>query len=268
VSRVQWGLSLSLSDDLSHPQLVAEVAVRAEQAGWDGVFVWDHLWNRTMAPFADPFVALAAIAVATTRVRIGTLVTALPRRRPQLVAQATTALDQLSGGRMTLGVGLGVDSYGEYSVFGEAAADDRQRGVALDAGIELLVPMLAGEPVPRAGGRVTTAAGVQRPRVPIWVAGRAGLRAGPQRVSRHGLEGLALVGVEAWTADHVGAALQAGALTRGAVDVVLVGGSHPDPHALASAGATWCVPEVLPGATAADALAAATSPPNPAGEAR
>ena len=143
--------------------------------------MWDHLWNRTLAPFADPFVTLAAIAAATDRVLIGTLVVALPRRRTQLVAQATTSLDRLSAGRMVLGLGLGVDSYGEYSAFGEPATDDRDRGAALDAGIEQLVPMLAGDAVPGAGDRVTTQPGVQSPRVPIWVAGRAGLGAGPRR---------------------------------------------------------------------------------------
>ena len=81
------------------------MALAAEQAGWDGVFVWDHLWNRTSVPFADPFVTLAAIAMATERVVIGTMVTALPRRRPQLVAQSTTSVDRLSSGRMVLGLG-------------------------------------------------------------------------------------------------------------------------------------------------------------------
>jgi alkanesulfonate monooxygenase SsuD/methylene tetrahydromethanopterin reductase-like flavin-dependent oxidoreductase (luciferase family) len=254
-------LSISLSDELADPGLLAEVAVAAERAGWDGVFVWDHLWNRTLVPFADPFVTLAAIAVATERVMIGTMVCALPRRRPQLVAQSATSLDRLSGGRMVLGLGLGVDSYGEYSAFDEPAADDRARAAALDAGIELLMPMLAGNPVPAAGGRVTTEAGVHTPRVPIWIAGRAGLGAGPRRVARHGLEGLALVGVDAWAPEHVTAALRAGELTAGTVDVVLVGGSHPDPRALAAAGATWCVPEVLPGATSADAVAVAAKSP-------
>jgi alkanesulfonate monooxygenase SsuD/methylene tetrahydromethanopterin reductase-like flavin-dependent oxidoreductase (luciferase family) len=259
---VRWGLSISLSGELADPSVLAMVAAIGERAGWDGIFVWDHLWNRTAAPFADPFVTLAAIAVATQRVAIGTMVTALPRRRPQLVAQATTSLDRLSRGRMVLGLGLGVDSYGEYSAFGEPAADDRARGTALDAGIELLMPLLAGGPVPGAGGRVTTTAGVQTPRVPIWIAGRAGLSAGPRRVARYGLEGLALVGADAWAPEHVSAALRAGELTAGAIDVVLVGGSHPDPQALAGAGATWCVPEVLPGATSADALAAAATPPS------
>ena len=258
---VQWGLSVSLSEELAEPALIAEMAVAAEASGWDGFFVWDHLWNWTFAPFADPFVTLAAIAAATERVRIGTLVLALPRRRTQLVAQATTSLDRLSGGRMVLGVGLGVDSYGEYSAFSEPAADDRARGAAVDAAIESLLPMLAGEAVPSAGGRVTTAAGVQVPRVPIWVAGRAGLSAGPKRVVRHGVEGLALVGVENWTPQHVSDALSAGSSTARSVDLVLVGGTHPEPDALAGAGATWCVPEILPGATATEALAAAATPP-------
>jgi alkanesulfonate monooxygenase SsuD/methylene tetrahydromethanopterin reductase-like flavin-dependent oxidoreductase (luciferase family) len=237
------------------------VAVAAERAGWDGIFVWDHLWNRTFAPFADPFVTLAAIAVATDRVQIGTMVVALPRRRPQLVAQAVTSLDHLSQGRMVLGLGLGVDSYGEYSAFGEPAGDDRARAAAVDAGIELLVPMLAGEPVPGAGGRVVNTGGVQRPRVPIWVAGRAGLRAGPRRANRHQLEGLALVDRREWSPRDVSDALGAGALTAGTLDVVLVGGVHPDPDALAAAGATWCMPEVEPGATVADAMAVASSAP-------
>ena len=162
---------------------------------------------------------------------------------------------------MVLGLGLGVDSYGEYSAFGEPATDDRAHGAALDAGIELLMPMLAGAPVPGADGRITTEAGVQLPRVPIWIAGRAGLRAGPRRVGRHGLEGLALVGVDAWAPEHVADALHAGGLTAGTLDLVLVGGSHHDPQALAATGATWCMPEVLPGATSADALAAAAEPP-------
>ncbi len=258
---MRWGLSISLSEELADPGVVAEVATTAEQAGWDGVFVWDHLWNRTLAPFADPFVTLAAIAAATDRVLIGTLVVALPRRRTQLVAQATTSLDRLSAGRMVLGLGLGVDSYGEYSAFGEPATDDRDRGAALDAGIEQLVPMLAGDAVPGAGDRVTTQPGVQSPRVPIWVAGRAGLGAGPRRVRRYGLDGLALVGAEVWTAEHVTAALRAGDLTAGTVDVVLVGGAHPDWQALAASGATWCIPEILPGATASDALTAAANLP-------
>jgi hypothetical protein len=125
----------------------------------------------------------------------------------------------------------------------------------------VLKQMLAGEPVERAGGRVTTSASVQQPRVPIWIAGRAGLTAGSRRVRRHGLEGLALVDADVWTPEHVTTALRAGDLTAGEVEIALVGGIHPDAEALSAAGATWCVPEILPGATAADALAVAERPP-------
>ncbi|HWM22810.1 MAG TPA: LLM class flavin-dependent oxidoreductase, partial [Ilumatobacteraceae bacterium] len=79
---VRSGLSLPLFDELSDPLAVMRLAAEAEAAGWHGVFVWDHLWNRTFVPFADPFVTMAAIAVATDRVRIGPMVVALPRRRP------------------------------------------------------------------------------------------------------------------------------------------------------------------------------------------
>lgn len=258
---MRWGLSSSLSGELADPRVLADLAAAAERAGWDGVFVWDHLWNRTRVPFADPSVTLAAVAVATERIRIGTMVTPLPRRRTQLVAQATNSLDVLSGGRMVLGLGLGVDSYGEFSRFDEPAADDRARARSLDAELPVLAQMLTAGPVERVGGQVTTAAGVQRPRVPIWIAARAGKPAGPRRVRRHDVEGLALVDPERWTPDLVTAALQAGGLTPGAVDVVLAGGSHPDPDALAAAGATWCVVQVEPGATAAGALAVASRSP-------
>jgi hypothetical protein len=218
-------------------------------------------------------VTLAAIAAATERVTIGTMVAAVPRRRPQLVAQATTTLDRLSGGRMVLGVGLGVDSYGEYSAFGEPAADDRARAAALDAALDVLPAMLAGEPVRQVGDRVTTVPGVRQPRVPIWIAGLAGLTAGPRRVVRHRLEGLALVGASAWAPSHVTSSLEGGDFTAGGLDIALVGGTaggldialvggaHPDPDALEAVGATWCVPDLRPGATAADALSLAAVRP-------
>ena len=201
VHLVVWGLA--------DPGLLAQVAVGAERAGWDGVFVWDHLWNRTLVPFADPFVTLAAIAMATERVVIGTMVTALPRRRPQLVAQSTTSVDRLSNGRMVLGLGLGVDSHGEYSVFDEPAADDRARAAALDAGIKVLTQMLAGEPVDRGrtgdhAGQRSAASRSDLDRRP----GRAHCRPTPSPPPR--LEGLALVDADVWRPEHVTTALRAG----------------------------------------------------------
>jgi alkanesulfonate monooxygenase SsuD/methylene tetrahydromethanopterin reductase-like flavin-dependent oxidoreductase (luciferase family) len=258
---MRWGLSLSLSEELADPRVVAEVAVAAEHAGWDGLFVWDHLWNHTLEPFADPWVTLAAVAAATERVRVGPMITPLPRRRVQVLAQQATTLDRLSDGRLVLALGLGVDSYGEFSLFDEPAADDKARAAALDAGIELLVPMLEGGPVPQLGGRRTTAPSAQQPRPPIWIAGTVGYQAGPRRVARHGLDGLALVHGGDWSPETVTTALAAGGLAHGSIDVALVGGRYPDPAALEAAGATWCIPEIGPGATAADALSLATTRP-------
>ncbi len=258
---LRWGLSLSLSEELADPVAVAALAADAEAAGWDGVFVWDHLFNRTRAPFADPWITLAAIATATRRVRLGPLVTPLPRRRWQVVAQHAATLDRLSGGRLILGLGLGHDGHGEFSAFDEPLTDARARAERLDAELPLLLTALTGEPVAAADGRRTTVACVQRPRCPVWVAGSAARKAGPRRAARHGLEGVALTGDGVWQPANVAAALAAADRTPDALDVVLVGGSYPDPGALAAAGAAWLVPEVLTGATLAEARTLAAAPP-------
>jgi alkanesulfonate monooxygenase SsuD/methylene tetrahydromethanopterin reductase-like flavin-dependent oxidoreductase (luciferase family) len=189
------------------------------------------------------------------------MITPLPRRRPQVVAQQATTIDRLSRGRFTLGLGLGVDAYGEFSAFGEPLTDDRARAAALDRGIELLVPALAGTTPPGADERWTIHPGVQQPRLPIWVAGRLGKRAGPRRALRHCLEGLALVDAERWSAADVRVTLMDAGIEPGSMDVVLVGGSHPDPAALEAAGATWAMPEILPDDSVDAARAIARSGP-------
>lgn len=101
------GLWSRLFDDLADPAAVARLAGEAEEAGWDGVFVWDHLRRRApVRQVADPWITLAAIAAATERVRLGPMVTPLPRRRAATAARETATLDLLSGGCLTLGVGL------------------------------------------------------------------------------------------------------------------------------------------------------------------
>lgn len=115
------GLFLPLFDELANPALVADLAAEAEEAGWHGVFVWDHVrWREPVVDVADPWITLTAIATATERVRIGPMVTPLARRRPVKVARETATLDRLSAGRLTLGVGLGNDHAGrELSITGE-----------------------------------------------------------------------------------------------------------------------------------------------------
>ena len=92
----------------------------AEAAGWDAFFLWDHVlaWNGNVV--ADPWTLLAAIAVSTERIRLGTMVTPLPRRRPWQVVRQIVTLDHLSGGRATLGVGLGFPPREEFEIFGES----------------------------------------------------------------------------------------------------------------------------------------------------
>jgi alkanesulfonate monooxygenase SsuD/methylene tetrahydromethanopterin reductase-like flavin-dependent oxidoreductase (luciferase family) len=100
-------------DELADPALVARLAADAEEAGWYGVLVWDHVrWRPPVRQVADPWITLAAIATATERPRLGPMVTPLARRRPAKVARETATLDRLSGGRLILGVGLGSDRFG------------------------------------------------------------------------------------------------------------------------------------------------------------
>ena len=106
---VQSGLWLPLFGELSDPRAVTGVAAEAEEAGWHGVFVWDHLYWREPVRVGDPWIALAAIATATEEVRLGPMVTPLPRRRPATVARESVTLDRLSRGRLTLGVDIGSD---------------------------------------------------------------------------------------------------------------------------------------------------------------
>ena len=97
------GIFLAPFDELAEPGLVAELAASAEARGWDGFFVWDHVaYREPVRALADPWVTLAAVATATERVRIGALVTPLPRRRPHQLARETVTLDRLSGGRLVL----------------------------------------------------------------------------------------------------------------------------------------------------------------------
>ncbi len=159
------------------PAELVAIAVDAEEAGWDGVFLWDHV--RGMAapvPVLDPWVGLAAIAQATTRIRLGPMVTPVSRRRPTKLARETVTLDHLSGGRLVLGVGLGAPPDVDFADVGEVA-DDRLRAEMLDEGLDLIAALWSGEAVVHHGRhyRVDGASflpkPVQTPRIPVWVAG-------------------------------------------------------------------------------------------------
>ena len=177
--------------DFADPRLLADLARRAEEAGWDRLFVWDHVTHSKARrrQIADPWVLLTAAALATERIRLGTMITPVPRRRVSKLAREVTTLDRLTGGRMVLGVGLGAPVADEYGTFGEAT-DLRQLAAHLDEGLEALNLLWSGEPVTFRGEHVVVddvaflPTPVQRPRVPIWVAGIWPAKAPMRRAAR------------------------------------------------------------------------------------
>ncbi|MGH3297645.1 MAG: LLM class flavin-dependent oxidoreductase, partial [Trebonia sp.] len=217
--------------ELADPRVLAELAVAAEESGWDGFFVWDHIVHRSPArAIADPWVALAAVACATSRLRIGPMVTPLSRRRVQKLARETVTLDVLSAGRLTLGVGLGSARNGEFEPFGEVA-DPRERALLLDQGLDDLTRYWAGEflPVP-----------VQQPRIPVWVGAEWPYRRPVRRALRwDGLFPTGLPGPKE-LAELVGEVRDA--RTAGdPFDVVVTIPPGQDVKPWARAGATWVV---------------------------
>jgi hypothetical protein len=105
--------------DVADPPLLVDLAVRAEQRSWNGVFLWDHiLWKSSVRAVADAWVALSAIAARTRHIRLDPLVTPLSRRRVHKVARETATLDHLSHRRLILGVGLGASTNNELEQFG------------------------------------------------------------------------------------------------------------------------------------------------------
>ena len=166
--------------------LVAELAHEAEDAGWDGFFVWDHIGAGWPVTIADPWVLLSAVALRTTTLRLGPMVTPVARRRPWKLARETATLDRLSQGRLILGVGLGGGS--EYSCFHEPG-DDRDHAAMLDEGLEVLTKLWSGDPVDHRGKHYRVDGAVFRPppaqrQVPIWVAGSWPLRRPFRRAAR------------------------------------------------------------------------------------
>ena len=165
--------------DFADPRVVAQAARLTEEAGWDGLFIWDHLigYNRDLVgEFAATNILLAAAALATDRIRLGTQVTPVPRRRPRQLVRGIATLDRLSGGRMVLGVGLGDPAENEYGRFGEST-DPKVLAGLLDEGLAVMMLLWSGEPVSFHGRHysvddvIMRPVPVQHPRVPIWVGG-------------------------------------------------------------------------------------------------
>ena len=175
---VKFAIDAPNFGEYGNPRTLAQLAREAEDAGWDGFFIWDHIVfdQKDRPPIADPWIALAAIATATERIRLGPMITPLSRRRPWQVARQAVTLDHLSGGRLTLGVGLGHPPDADFEPFGEVW-DDRARARRLDEALEVLAGLWTGEPFSQEGEhfRVSDVTflpkPVQSPRIPVWVAG-------------------------------------------------------------------------------------------------
>jgi alkanesulfonate monooxygenase SsuD/methylene tetrahydromethanopterin reductase-like flavin-dependent oxidoreductase (luciferase family) len=173
---VQHAVYLPPAGTFGDVHALVELAALAERSGWDGVFLWDHVLCDGALPVVDTWTALTAIATTTSRIRLGPLVTGLARRRPWKVARESVTLDHLSGGRLVLGVGLGIDYWREFSAFPTEASDDGERAALLDDGIEILTRLWSGEPVTYRGRRLSVDDAcflprpVQHPRIPLWSA--------------------------------------------------------------------------------------------------
>jgi alkanesulfonate monooxygenase SsuD/methylene tetrahydromethanopterin reductase-like flavin-dependent oxidoreductase (luciferase family) len=180
---VKFSVTLGAAGEGRDPAALAGLAGLAEAAGWDAFFLEDYLCYRGL-PTYDPWVCLAAIAAATTRIRLGTTVTPLPRRHPWELAAQAVALDHLSGGRLILGVGSGA---ADDPVFTTVATPMTapERAARLDEGLHILTALWTGTAVHHHGrcyrmdGLKLPATPLQQPRIPIWVGGdlrRPGVR--------------------------------------------------------------------------------------------
>jgi alkanesulfonate monooxygenase SsuD/methylene tetrahydromethanopterin reductase-like flavin-dependent oxidoreductase (luciferase family) len=228
-----WAPNFGVFADAS---LIGDLAARTEAAGWDGWFLWDHVVHLAgNEPVVDPWMALAVAARDTSRIRLGTLVTPVPRRRPWNLARQAATLDQLSRGRAVLGVGAGTERTAEFSGFGEETGL-AERAAMLDEGLELISAAWSGAPVQHAGkhylvdGVAFAPVPVQQP-LPIWVGATWPHRRPLQRAARwQGVFPQRVPGPEAL------------AVVRQVVgpdlDIAVASDDHPA-RDWATAGATW-----------------------------
>ncbi|MER7247432.1 LLM class flavin-dependent oxidoreductase [Kribbella sp. NPDC000426] len=248
---MRFAIWLPLFDELSDPRAVAHLAAGAEEAGWDGSFLWDQLWWREPVRLvSDPWIAMSAMAMTTERLRIGPMVSPIARRRPTKLLRETTSLDRLSGGRLTFGVGLGSDRFAqEYSKTGEEV-NDRVRAERMDETLEILTAGWTGEPVQHHGRHylVDDVQFLPRPvagRVPVWIAGFPGNAKPIRRAARY--DGFFPVNLT--SPDQLAEPVAVLRESRGNLDefdIAVALEPDVDPRPYAAAGATWCLMDVDP----------------------
>ena len=273
---MKLGLFFPPFGELADPGRVADLAVAAEESGWSGFFLWDHMLSRPGVPVADAWITMAAAAAATREIRLGAMVTPLSRRRPWVLAREVATLDRLSGGRLVLGAGLGDDGWKEFSSFGEVT-DPRERAVLLDDSLEALQRLLTGEQVEFEGKRLAVHSSPFLPRpvqdpVPVWVACRWPNRAPMARAARMaGCFPIFSGSPDVPSAADV-SAVRDDLVARGTGDgydlVIRCVLRRDDPDrraatlaALEDAGATWVVEGIDPGVPAAEVEATVAAGP-------
>lgn len=255
---LRHGVYLPPFGPFGDPEVLAELAVRAEAAGWDGIFLWDHILSG-FPPIVDCWTSLAAMATSTRSIKIGPTVTPLPRRRPWLVARQASTVSRLSHGRLIMGVGLGSDETGDFSRFGEETSRSI-RSRMLDEGLNIMRSMWAGDVVTSTEGeyKVDVPAGAPEPhRIPLWVASST---RHPRVVSRAtGCDGIFPISDHTLEPDEVAGitdALHAAGLEENEpYDVVVSGNASPawekpnpdgvDLAAITDAGATWWMESLI-----------------------
>ena len=276
---MQYGVNLPNGGAWGDARTLGELARLAEESGWDGVFLEEYIvWQGHQdVPTSDPWIALAAMAMQTSRVRLGTTITPLTRRRPWKVARETVTLDHLSNGRLILGVGLGDTGHdaASFASFGEVT-DAKERAKILDEALDVLVGLWSGAPFSYAGkyyrvNQVTLSPRpVQTPRIPIWVGGGFPLKGPTQRALRW--DGSCMYKQtsgdwEDWTPEDVRALKALANQTRGTsppFDIVLGGRHRGDDwekeraliRSLAETGATWWIEYIPPETGGLDAARA------------
>lgn len=244
---MKFALNIAPFGPLADVRALTELAQQAEESGWDGLFLWDHIhWTPPEHPESlDPWMALAVIASQTSRLKLGTMVTPLARRRPTTLARQTVTLERLAPGRLILGVGVGAPSREEFEQLGEQA-DLKTRARQLDEHLDVLTRLWSGEPVNHQGEFYSLENVRFLPRaerIPIWVGAAWPGKPGPlQRARRwHGYFPVHDT-LRPLTPEELE---QAVAALNAPIDV-MVGGARYD-RAYERAGATWWSQVVMPG---------------------
>ncbi len=230
---------------------VGDLAAAAEEAGWDGLFVWEPVWG------VDAWVALGLAAVRTSKIRLGTMLTPPSRRRPWELASQVATVDRISDGRVTLSVGLGATDSG-FETFGEEC-DRKIRAELMDECLAIMCGLWAGQPFAFSGSHYTVQPSefptigntAQHPRVPIWCVGALGRGKSMSRALRWDgiipqvIDPASDIGVRQPSLDEIvelRALVDADPDVSADFDIVVEGQwTEHSPSAYKEAGATWWI---------------------------